>query len=975
MNSNTNRRGRWAWRALAALVAAGQLVAPPGAVAETASASTVIQSRASATYTDARGAPQETWSNMVQTTVQQVGAFTVSAGTSKSAGPGASVAVMHTITNTGNGSDTFTIEAQDTPATPNQFTSIDVFADLNADGLADNSTSLIGGAALAGAARTSQPITIVEKQSYSYVVVYSVPPSAVMPWSNEGSVKVTAGNSTIGYTLQSQSVVDTINLATAAAFSAQLSHSAPSVVAVGGGSWGATPSSGERGTFTTYTFTYANNGAAAGDIYLSDTLPTGITYLADTAVWSGGPGVPLPNTGSFGASPLDKIAFQVTGQKVEALIKGVGVGVSGTLSFKVLVSSTASFGPLISQALHSSETCGAATLAAAATTPGCGAAPGATNLTASFTVLPTRGVTFGPEVDAIPGTATPDDTVTVANGVPGDTVSFVIRVVNTGNAPESFKLTLDSTGTFPAGTQFTWFRAGGVIPLQSAGGADVETDLVPSDNGTADVVLKAKLPGNATLGTVNWTAKATARSSNNAAKFDAVNVALTNVVVGLVDVTSTPTGVANVDLGPGVGLNAVSQTLSVTAGAAGQTSSEAANPLAGSAVYDLYIHNYHVSPLTFSLDSSLTAGFLNNTLPTGWTISFHPVKTTVAAALAAAPENSVDVPIGGQVRVLAVVTPLSTSSDVSALDIYFRASSTTAVSGGAIVSDQIRTQISVISPSTRGFVFSPTAGSRQVAPSSVADFVHTLLNNGTQSCGAAGGMKLTATISPTQTGSDPWTVVLYRDNGSIPGQYDNGDTLLQLDATDSVVLPMSPSLSPALASGVSYSLIARVYSPHSGAAGGSGVSVVLTVADQDAAPNCGSQTITNTVSVTVGQLLVNKWQRQEVSTAGTCATADIEPTSVALIDAKPGDCIVYRATVTNNGAAPVKNVSLHDTVPRYTSYHSTQPSGATVQCESTGLTPSATLTGPSGGALSCGGAANELNPGGTITLRFRVQLN
>lgn len=482
MNSNTNSRGRWAWRALAALVAAGQLVAPLGAVAQTASASTVIQSQASASYTDANGAQQVATSNIVQTTVQQVGAFTVTAGTNRSVGAGASVAVMHTITNTGNGSDTFTIQVQDTQVSSNQFASIDVFADLNADGLADNSTSLlIGGPALAGAARTSQPITIAEKQSYSYVVVYSVPSSAVMPWSNAGSVKVTAGNSTIGYTSQFLSVTDTINLATAAAFSAQLSHSAPAVVAVGGGSWGAAPSSGERGTVTTYTFTYTNNGAAAGDIYLSDTLPTGITYQTNTAVWSGGnPGVALPNTGLFGASPLDKIAFQVTGQKVEALIKGVGVGVSGTLSFKVQVSNTASFVALTSQALHSSESCGAAALALAATTSGCGAAPGTTNLTASFTVLPTRGVTFGPLVDATPGTATAADTVTLANGVPGGTVSFVIPVVNTGNASDSFKLTLDSSisNTFPVGTQFTWFRADGVTLLQSAGGSDVETDPV-----------------------------------------------------------------------------------------------------------------------------------------------------------------------------------------------------------------------------------------------------------------------------------------------------------------------------------------------------------------------------------------------------------------------------------------------------------------------------------------------------------------
>lgn len=201
MNSNTKTTCRWpwAWRATAALVASAQLVAPMAAVAQTASASTVIQSQASASYVDFDGATQVATSNIVQTTIQQVGGFTVSAGLTKSAGAGASVAVMHTITNTGNGSDTFTIEIKDNPAESNQFASIDVFADINADGLADNSTSLlIGGPALAGAVRSSQAITIAEKQSYSYVVVYGVPSSAGTGWSNTGLVKVTAGNSAIG---------------------------------------------------------------------------------------------------------------------------------------------------------------------------------------------------------------------------------------------------------------------------------------------------------------------------------------------------------------------------------------------------------------------------------------------------------------------------------------------------------------------------------------------------------------------------------------------------------------------------------------------------------------------------------------------------------------------------------------------------------------------------------------------------------
>lgn len=975
MNSNTKHRGHWGWRATAALVIASQLVAPLVAVAQsqTPSASTVIQSQASASYLDGDGAAQVATSNIVQISVKQVGAFSVSAGVTRSGGAGASVAAMHTITNTGNGSDTFTIEVQDNPADANQFASIDVFADLNADGLADNTTSLIGGPALAGATRTSQPITIAEKQSYSYVVVYSLP-SAAAPWSNTGLVKVTAGDSSIGYAPQFLQVTDTVNLATAAAFSAQLTHSAPAVASTAaGGLWGATPSSGAGGTFTTYTITYTNTGAAAGDIYLSDTLPAGITYQAGTAVWSGGTsGTAVPQTGAFaGSSPFDKIAFQVSGQKVEALIKSVPVGASGTLSFQVQVAAGASFGALTSNGLYSSESCTALTLAAAATTSGCGVGSGTTNLTATFTVLASRGVKFGPVADAIPGTPTAADTVTIAKAAPGSTVSFTIPVVNTGNDTDSFKLAVDqATTTFPAGTLFTWFHADGVTLLQSSGGTDVETDPVAGNNTSVNVVLQAKLPSNAQVASgANLTVKATARSSNDAAKIDAVNAVLTDVVVGLVDVTSTAAGVANVDIGPGIGLNAVSQALAVTAGGAGQTSSAGTNPLAGSAAYDLYVRNLDASALTFSLDSSLTQGFLNNNPPTGWTIRYYLFNSTVATSLAAAPITTVTVAAGGQARVLAVVTPLSTSSDVSALDLYFRARSTTAAGGGTIISDQVRTQISVTAPSTRGFVLSPAGGSRQVGVGSVADFAHSVLNNGTLSCGV-GGLKVNATINPAQTGADPWHLMLYLDNGSVPGQMDSGDTLVPLDASGNATLPQ-------LAAGAAHKLIARVYPPNSGAPGGAGVSALLTVTDLDPTPNCGSQSITDTVTVTVGQVVVNKWQRLEVSTAGVCAIDNTtEPNSLAAIDAKPGDCIVYRAIVTNNGAAPVKNVSLHDTVPPYTTYDASQP---TVRCEASQLSGTApTVAAPASGgvgAVTCGSTTNQLNPGGTITLRFRVRIN
>lgn len=959
MSTRTKCLRHWKLQAMAAFVAASQLVVPSAALAQVPSASTVIQSRASASYVDFDGVTQVATSNVVQTTVQQVGAFTVSAAVTKSAAPGAPVAVMHTITNTGNGADIFKIQVQDKQTSGNAFTRIDVFADADANGLADSTTSLLtGGAVTGGAMGTSQDIPIAAGESYHYVVLYTLPTTAPLGWNNKASVNAIAGNAAISYAAQNLSVDDTIQRAPSAAFSTTLTHSAPLVAAAGGGSWGATPSSGAQGTTTTYTLTYTNNGADAGQIYLRDVLPTGLTYVAGSAVWSSNPGVALTEAGAFGgSSPTDQIALKVTGQTIEAMVKAVPAGASGTLSFKATVAASAPFGNLVSQGLFSAESCAAADLAAAASGTGCGAA-GTSPVSATFTVLPARGVMVGPLQDSTPGTpASALDTVTMTQVVAGGSVKFSIPVKNTGNASDTFKLSLNQTGmTFPAGTLFTWFYADGLTPLQNTvGGTDVDTGPVAAGD-TINVVLRASVPSSTPVANnVNLTVKAVANSFIDATKIDAVNLTVTNVVADLVDLTSTSAGVAGVDIGPGALFNAVSQNLTVTAGSAGYTSSEAANAAAGSAVYDLYVSNYDSAPLTFALESSLTTTFPGNP-PAGWTVKYYAFNTNVATSVTGSAITQVAVANGAKVRVLAVVTPLSTSSDVSALSVYFRVRSTSVSTlGGSIVTDFVRTQINVTAPSTRGFILSPSGSKRQVAPSAVADFPHVLLNNGTVTCGPSTGLKITATLSPAPTGVDDWKVVIYQDNGTVLGQIDTNDTLL----TGNMLPPLAP--------GASLPLIVRVYSPSSSAPGGSNVNVTLTVADETGAPNCGTQSLTNSVNVTIGQLEVSKLQILD----GNCNSTS-EATTPQLIAAKPGDCIVYRSILRNNGSSPVTNAALQDVIPPFTSYHGTQP---TVQCESSGLTPAATTIVHTGGSLSCTSTGNTLMPGGTLTLRYRVKVN
>lgn len=98
---------------LAASIAlvAGSAAFVSSAHAAAPAAGTNISNVASASYTDSTGAKQNVTSNIVTTTVLQVGSFTLVADQTVTANKNTLVSLSHTLTNTGNGTDTFTLAA------------------------------------------------------------------------------------------------------------------------------------------------------------------------------------------------------------------------------------------------------------------------------------------------------------------------------------------------------------------------------------------------------------------------------------------------------------------------------------------------------------------------------------------------------------------------------------------------------------------------------------------------------------------------------------------------------------------------------------------------------------------------------------------------------------------------------------------------------------------------------------------------
>jgi uncharacterized repeat protein (TIGR01451 family) len=150
------------------------LAAAHGAQAATP-AGTQISNTATATYSDGTGTKTAT-SNTVVTTVQQVASLTMTAGTTKTGAAGTQVVFAHSITNTGNGADTFALSATQSGA----FTmaNVEFFADADGNGVADNATPISAATAVAAGA------------TFKFVAVATLPAGAANGSSN--SLVVTA---------------------------------------------------------------------------------------------------------------------------------------------------------------------------------------------------------------------------------------------------------------------------------------------------------------------------------------------------------------------------------------------------------------------------------------------------------------------------------------------------------------------------------------------------------------------------------------------------------------------------------------------------------------------------------------------------------------------------------------------------------------------------------------------------------------
>lgn len=838
-----------------------------------------ISNQASASYADGSGVPRTVTSNVVSTTVTQVASLLLTANGNRTATPGSVVYYPHTLTNTGNGLDTFSLTAV-SASTPFQMTTVQIFAD-NGSGLPTGPAITSTGVLAAGA-------------QFKFIVAGTLPNSATALQTNV----ITVTGASVLTPAQTAVNTDTTTVTTNAVVGLSKAISAASGLADGV-------------TQRTYTLTYTNTGnSTATAIAISDTIPAGMTYVADSALWSvNGVGAINDNT-TTGTAPNQLTILAFNGTAFRATLTQLTPGQSGTLSFKVTVNSTTPPGVINNTATTSYDNGGGLPLATG------------TSNSVPFTVLQAASVTFdGPAVTAS------------ANA--GSTISFTNVLTNTGNGTDTFNITV-GTSNYPLGTTFQLFQSDGNTPLVDTNGdGTVDTGPVAA-GGTYNVILKATLPPSATNAGAPFSVTKIARSVFDSTKSATATDQLLAIAVASVDLTNTAAllglGVTGADAGP----EALSQQTNLT------------NP-GTSTVFTLFANNTGPLPDNFNFAASTDSTFASAALPAGWTVNFRASVAGACTTMGANITNSGSVAAAGSVAVCAVVT-VPAGFAAGTYDLFFRVLSPT--SG---VSDRLHDAVTV--NAVRSLSITPN-GAGQTYPGGSVVYTHTLTNTGNVLEGNFTVPVSTITVLGVNNQAvDGWTSTLHYDL--------NGDG--SLDALDPIITGnLSAVLAAGLAPGASITVFNKVIAPNSAVPGSvNATTITVTTANGSYGTTEPAQTVaTDSTTVISGNLQLVKTQVVQT----TCSPTDPGASYITGSQtAGPGQCVWYRITATNVGSADATLIVLSDSTPTFTAIN-TAP---TTTVGTIAALPVAPIVGASG---SFSVDIGTLTPSQSAVVTFSVRI-
>lgn len=841
-------------------LAAGGAALMPTAQAAAPTAGSNISNIATASYTDGNGASKTVTSNEVKTTVLQVSSFTLVADRNAIINPNGTATLSHTLTNTGNGTDTFTLNVSQLGGDDFDLNNVHIYLDSNQDGVPDNNTDITS-------------VTLTANQSVGIIVVSTVPVTQTDGQKAQYTLNATAGFDT---TVKGSNT-DTVTVSAGASMQIQKSASVASVAPNGD---------------ITYTLTYKNTGnGAAAFVTIQDTLPNTVTYNAGSGLWSGSS---TALTDATGGDPAG-IDYRYDSTSKTVLVSLTNVPANSTGTVKFTVKANASNNSVINNTAsifiddNNDPT----------NTPS-GTTPTQSNQT---TVTPTLTYTgtindsaTDVYADAAKGTTpTTDDTIksSTTQGTPvvfGDNAGStdggpdLIVVHNTGTATETYNVSIDKSA-LPSGSIVQLFKSDGVTPLTDTNGDGV-VDTGPIAAGTTyNVIAKVTLPSTYSETDTNITNVTTLKLTpvSNPSATDTISLVITDVVKATVDLTN--------------GDNTDTTTGGPTSGSSGQDTGvpvDTKTTAPGTAVtFPLSVTNNSTTPDNFNLSST--------GLPSGWTVQYYVDANKDGVPDGAAITNTGNIPAGSTVSLIAVVTPSANQAPITQNVVFTVSSPATGLTDS--MTDQV-----VVSTKRSLSLTADNVG--QVAPGGTVTYIHTLTNNGTVTEGTSAG-SLPYTLTNTQSG---WTTTLYVDLNN-NGLADNNELVTgnDLGALIATYNADNNNIS-GLEAGQSIKLFIKVEAPANATAGVQN-SNVLTV-NPTTVSGTTTSPVSNTDLTTVndGQIRLVKEQALDA----TCKGNAIGSFTQNNLSAKPGTCVVYRITATNQGNVPVTVVKINDTVPTYT---------------------------------------------------------
>ncbi|RZU47727.1 putative repeat protein (TIGR01451 family) [Fluviicoccus keumensis] len=863
-NTTTRRAGptRSPWRfnqlALSVAMVLGGVAALPGtAFAAAPNAGQSISNIATASYNDGSGTPRSATSNPVSTTVLQVASFTLDATQSKYVTLGGQVVYPHTLTNTGNGTDTFLLNATNQAGDNFNLGTLAIYADADGNGVADNATNLAG-----------TTVSLPRNGVFTFVVVGYAPASGLLD-GNTAVVHVTADSQVFNAVPADDPAVQT-NVDTAIV-------TADAVINV---TKSANVTQGPTGTQITYTLTYTNVGSnTATGVTLTDAIPAGATYVGGTGLWNG----------AGQTDGVDGDVFSITGSTVTASVGSVAPNVTGQIKFTVQVDATTPPSILTNTAKWTYDPDGAGVK-----TP---IGPADTN-DVQFQVLQTRNV--GANDSSTINTDTGVNDIVEHGAVnQGSTFTFANEIWNQGNGTDSFNIDYSNLN-FPAGTSIRLLKSDGVNQLVDTNG-DFIVDTGPVAAGARyTVYLEVTLPG-------------TASGNNGGLGYDILVTATstasgTIVTAGDQDDTVTDhldaiTG-STVDLSNGPGLGVGTGVVNETNGGAAFTT-KTVNP-GSSATFRLDVNN--TSPTAdsynFLADKDGTFGATDD-LPSGWTVAYYADGGAGnCSTLGASSSNTGTLNAGASATYCAVVSVPAGNAPVTSQAIWFKTTSPT-----TLATDR---KLDAVTVNTVRSLQITSNNSNTVYPGGTVDYVHIITNNGNVTEGDAVGEVVLSAANSTGA-PNPWATQLFYDA--------NNNGVLDVSEAATPITDLSTFVSGASAgldAGESIRIFARVLSNASANPGDTDVATVTltTTGTVNSVAAPAAVFNTDTTSVIGGQVRLTKTQALDANCDGT---EDGGGFVLTTLSAKPGACIIYRISVQNQGVSPATGVVVSDATPSFTS--------------------------------------------------------